>query len=68
MIKKHTKNYLLLKDDVGRPKPTTRDLPTYQHAYGHSAIPDKEGVGACKYYSIIIHLLLITILTQLLTV
>ena len=42
------KNYLLLKDDVGKSKPTTRDLPTLKHVYGHAAIPDKEGVGACK--------------------
>ena len=41
-------NYLLLKDDVGKPRPNTRDLPKNQHAYGYFCKPDKEGVGARK--------------------
>lgn len=45
---KNTKNYLLVKDDVGRAKHTVRDLPSYQHSYGYAAMPDKEGVGACN--------------------
>ena len=49
MIHKVTKNYLLQKDDVGKPRPTTRDLPTNHHSYGHAAMPDKEGVGACRF-------------------
>jgi Domain of unknown function (DUF4483) len=49
MLTTKTKNnYLLLKDDIGRSKPTTRELPQNEHAYGHAAIPDKEGVGARK--------------------
>jgi hypothetical protein len=32
-------NYLLVKDDVGRSKPTTRQLPPTGFAYGR---PDKK--------------------------
>ena len=46
---KNRSNYLLLKDDVGKARPSTRELPTFQHAYGYSCKPDKEGVGACKF-------------------
>ena len=28
------RNYLVLKDTVGRAKPTTRDLPSKEFAYG----------------------------------
>ena len=48
MLFKNSKNYLLVKDDIGRAKPSVRDLPDYKHTYGHAAIPDKEGVGQCK--------------------
>jgi len=30
----HKTNYLIVKDDVGRSKPTTRDLPAFAFAYG----------------------------------
>ena len=40
-----TYNHLLLKDDVGRPKPSTRTLPHNRHTYGKPEIRDKEGVG-----------------------
>jgi hypothetical protein len=36
-------NHLLLKDDIGRPKPTTRDLPYGGFTYGKAEIRDKEG-------------------------
>jgi hypothetical protein len=45
---KNRSNYLLLKDDVGRSRPTTRELPQGPHAYGYACKPDKEGVGARK--------------------
>ena len=48
MLFKNSKNYLLVKDDIGRAKPSVRDLPDYKHTYGHAAIPDKEGVGQCR--------------------
>ena len=38
-------NHLLLKDDVGKSKPSTRMLPNYGHTYGKPEIKDKEGVG-----------------------
>ena len=38
-------NYLLLKDDVGRGKPTTRDLPPEGFTFGKTEIRDLEGVG-----------------------
>lgn len=45
---KNRSNYMLLKDDVGKARPSTRELPTDKHAYGYACKPDKEGVGACK--------------------
>jgi hypothetical protein len=30
----HTNNCILLKDDVGKAKPSVYDLPPAQHAYG----------------------------------
>jgi hypothetical protein len=38
-------NYLLNKDDVGKSKPTTRDLPHDNHSYGKPDIKDPEGVA-----------------------
>ena len=38
-------NHLLLKDDVGKSKPSTRNLPSEFHTYGKPEIRDKEGVG-----------------------
>ena len=38
-------NYLLNKDDVGKSKPTTRDLPEDEHQYGKPDIKDPEGVA-----------------------
>ncbi len=38
-------NYLLLKDDVGKGKPTTRDLPPDGFTFGKTEVRDMEGVG-----------------------
>ena len=38
-------NYLLSKDDVGKSKPSTRDLPESGHFYGKADIKDQEGVA-----------------------
>jgi len=36
-------NVLLVKDDVGKAKPFTRDLPSEQFAFGkHDLLPDRE--------------------------
>ena len=43
---KSTYNYMLTKDDVGKAKPSTRDLPAYGHAFGMPPPPNEEGVGA----------------------
>ena len=41
-------NVLLLKDDVGRPKPTTRRLPDERHAFGKAEQRDAEGADKGK--------------------
>ena len=38
-------NHLLLKDDVGHSKPSTRDLPYQGFTYGKPEIRDKEGAA-----------------------
>ena len=50
LLKSNTNNYLLIKDDVGKSKPSVRQLPIDGHSYGYKCRPDKEGVGACKYH------------------
>ena len=49
MMFRPTTNVLLVKDNVGRAKPSTRDLPPNNFAYGKAAIPDAEGVSQRKY-------------------
>lgn len=39
-----SKNCLIVKDDVGRSKPSCRDLPNDNYSYGAPNNPDKEGV------------------------
>ena len=39
------KNYLVQKDDVGKAKPTTRDLPPSAFAYGKTDKCKQEGAG-----------------------
>ena len=53
------KNILLKKDDVGMPKPSTRELPIFGHSYGLPGARDKEGVAKCKLYPIIINNLIL---------
>ena len=43
-------NHLLLKDNVGKGKPTTRQLPNEEFVYGKPEIRDKEGVTESKYH------------------
>lgn len=38
-------NHLLLKDDVGHSKPTTRELPPSHFVYGKPEIRDLEGAS-----------------------
>ena len=42
-------NYLLQRDDVGRGKPPTMDLPGDGYTFGAESRPDKIGVNGCKY-------------------
>jgi hypothetical protein len=44
-ILKNSKNYLLVKDDVGKAKPATRDLPPEGFCYGRPDKKDQEGAG-----------------------
>jgi hypothetical protein len=44
-MKKSFYNHLLLKDDVGRSKPTTRDLPYEEFIYGRPERRDAENAG-----------------------
>lgn len=39
-------NFLLVKDSMGKPKPSTKNLPPKDFIYGKKLNPDKEGVGA----------------------
>ena len=39
-------NFLLIKDSMGKPKPSTRDLPGDGYTYGKKLQHDPEGVGA----------------------
>lgn len=43
-------NLLILKDDVGKSRPSTRDLPHPDFTYGLPGPTDEEGVGKCKLY------------------
>ena len=39
-------NYLIVKDDVGKSKPSTRDLPSLDFAYGKTDLTkNKEGAA-----------------------
>ena len=47
-----TTNPLLVKDEIGRQKISTRKLPDRDHFFGKPNRPDPEGVGRCKYVKI----------------
>ena len=42
-------NLLILKDDIGKARPSTRELPHPEFTYGLPGPTDEEGVGKCKY-------------------
>ena len=42
--KSKSKNHLLLRDAIGKPKPSTFDLPTMDYAYGRASEHDLQGV------------------------
>lgn len=39
------KNVLLVKDDVGKPKPVTRKMPAEGFTFGRAETKDNEGAG-----------------------
>jgi hypothetical protein len=39
------RNYLIVKDDVGKSKPSTRDLPDFKFSYGRPDQGNREGAG-----------------------
>ena len=45
----HRYNVLLVKDDVGKPKPNTRKLPRQGFTYGKAEIRDIEDATAGEY-------------------
>jgi hypothetical protein len=47
-VRQASQNILILKDDVGLAKRTTRDLPAEAHIYGKSIPRDPVGVQQCK--------------------
>ena len=41
-----TNNFILIKDEIGKPKPCTRELPDSNFVYGKKIEKDKEGAGS----------------------
>jgi len=41
-------NQLLVKDELGRPRASTRSLPKADHSYGKPNIKDNVGAAGCK--------------------
>ena len=48
-LNSHKYNVLLLKDDVGKSKPTTRRLPNERHTFGKAEVRDAEGADKGKH-------------------
>ena len=46
VLKTKGSNPLLVKDDIGKAKRTTRKLPNEDHAYGKADKKDPEGANA----------------------
>lgn len=42
-------NSLLVKDQLGRPRQSVRNLPKAEHSYGKPNYPDAVGAAGCKY-------------------
>ena len=57
-LNSYQQNILLLKDDVGRPKPSTRRLPGNDFTFGKPEIRDPEDAGKGK--SIQVHIPFLT--------
>lgn len=46
---RYNTNVLLVRDDVGRPKPFTRRLPDHSFSYGNPVVHDPEDAGKGKF-------------------
>lgn len=46
---KRSQNVLLVKDDVGKSKPTTRPLPQGEHTFGLLGPRDAVDAKGCKF-------------------
>lgn len=51
-VRQGSNNVLILKDDIGKPKPSTRNLPAEHHCYGKAIPRDPVGVQQCKRLSV----------------
>ena len=52
-LNSYKQNVLLVKDDVGRPKPTTRKLPQENFTFGKPEKRDPEDAGKGKFLVIL---------------
>lgn len=53
-MRQTSSNVLLLKDDIGKSKRSTRDLPKEGHTFGLQGPRDPCGVGARKFLTLVI--------------
>ena len=72
MNKRRAQNIMLVKDDVGKAKPSTRPLPPAEHTFGLLVKRDEVGVKGCKYnfqsfFSQLISLCLVTVTSHWVT-
>ena len=47
-VRQNSQNILILKDEVGKARRTTRDLPPKDFTYGRAIPRDPVGVQRCK--------------------
>ena len=47
-VRQNSQNILILKDDVGKAKRSTRDLPHSEFVFGQKIPRDPVGVHQCK--------------------
>lgn len=50
-VRQESNDVLVLKDEVGQAKRSTRKLPFQGHTYGKQIPKDKHGVSICKLFS-----------------
>ena len=52
-VRQTSNNILIIKDDIGKAKRSTRDLPPEGSAYGLVIPKDPVGVAQCKWHETI---------------